>query len=225
VALFTRGRPGDPQPGRSAAPEADIRPLRTSLRVGCGVPALPGARLQEISGSPAVPRDGAALRRTSARARLPAIMIDQELVTRKLSLILADVKALTPLARKPLDQYLSNDVDEVLVERYLERIIGRMIDLNYYLIVESGHPPPRDYYESFTLLAKLRVLPAAFASRIASSAGVRNRLVHEYDEIVQRHPVFRDTATSSVTRASRGGRQGHRGHDGSSLRSSSSRSR
>ena len=68
-------------------------------------------------------------------------------------------------------------------ERYLERMIGRMIDVNYHLITDAGHAPPRDYYDSFTQLARLRILPPAFASEIATCAGLRNRLVHEYDEI------------------------------------------
>jgi uncharacterized protein YutE (UPF0331/DUF86 family) len=65
----------------------------------------------------------------------------------------------------------------------LERIIGRMIDVNYHLITEAGQPPPRDYFDSFTQLARIGVLPAKFATQIAASAGLRNRLVHEYDEI------------------------------------------
>jgi len=110
-------------------------------------------------------------------------MIDPDLVTRKIVLITADLNALAPIAGKNLEEYLASPTDEVLVERYLERIIGRMIDINYHLITEAGHPPPRDYYESFTQLAKLQILPPAFASQIAACAGLRNRIVHEYDEI------------------------------------------
>ena len=110
-------------------------------------------------------------------------MIDPELVTRKMVLITADLRALEPLARCPLEEYVANPTNEVLVERYLERIIGRMIDINYHLITEEGHPPPRDYFESFTQLARVSVLPPAFAKQIAANAGLRNRLVHEYDEI------------------------------------------
>jgi uncharacterized protein YutE (UPF0331/DUF86 family) len=110
-------------------------------------------------------------------------MIDRELITRKLALITADVKALAPFAAKSLDEYLRSEVDEVLVERYLERIVGRMIDVNYHLLTESGHPPPTDYYQSFTQLARLGVLPVKFAAQIATCAGLRNRLVHEYDDI------------------------------------------
>jgi uncharacterized protein YutE (UPF0331/DUF86 family) len=110
-------------------------------------------------------------------------MIDPELVTRKMVLITADLRALEPLARRPLDDYIASATDEVLVERYLERIIGRMIDINYHLITEAGHPPPRDYFASFTQLARIGAVPPAFATQIAASAGLRNRLVHEYDEI------------------------------------------
>ena len=110
-------------------------------------------------------------------------MVDRELVTRKLAMIVDDLRAATPLAMKPLDDYLASATDEVLAERYLERMIGRMIDVNYHIVTDAGHAPPRDYYESFTQLAKLGVLLPAFASQIAACAGLRNRIVHEYDEI------------------------------------------
>ena len=110
-------------------------------------------------------------------------MIDVDLVTRKILLITTDLEALEPLARKPRDAYLESPVDEVLAERYLERVIGRMIDINYHVLTESGQPPPPDYYQSFVALGPLGVLDVAFARRIASSAGLRNRIVHEYDAI------------------------------------------
>ena len=102
-----------------------------------------------------------------------------------MAMILDDLRAATPIAEKSLDAYLASDLDEIVTERYLERMIGRMIDVNYHLhlITDAGHAPPRDYYDSFTQLARLRILPPAFASQIATCAGLRNRLVHEYDEI------------------------------------------
>lgn len=110
-------------------------------------------------------------------------MIDLDLVTRKLTLILADLKALEVLARKPRAEYLASDYDELAAERLLERLIGRMIDVNYHLVVESGEPPPRDYHASFAALGKLGVLPEDFARSISAAAGLRNRIVHEYEEI------------------------------------------
>lgn len=46
-------------------------------------------------------------------------MIDHSLVTRKTSLILEDLTALTPLAQLPPEQYLADSVNETLAERYL----------------------------------------------------------------------------------------------------------
>lgn len=87
-------------------------------------------------------------------------MVDRDLVVRKMAMILDDLRAATPIAEKPLDAYLASHLDELVTERYLER-----------------------YYDSFTQLVRLPVLPPAFASQIAAYAGLRNRLVHEYDEI------------------------------------------
>ena len=110
-------------------------------------------------------------------------MIDKELVTRKIVLITDDLKAMEPLGRKALADYLATPIDEVLAERYLERIIGRMIDVNYHVLTESGHAPPKDYFQSFTALADIAVLDREFAGRIAACAGLRNRITHEYETI------------------------------------------
>lgn len=110
-------------------------------------------------------------------------MIDPVLVTRKINLIAKDVQALLPYSRLTLKDYLAEPVNEVIAERYLERIIGRMIDINYHLVTELGSPPPRDYFDSFTELGKLGVLPVEFSKSIAQAAGLRNRIAHEYDEI------------------------------------------
>ena len=110
-------------------------------------------------------------------------MIDAALVGRKALLITRDLADLAPLARTPLAEYLANARDELVAERLLERIIGRMIDINYHLLTETAHPPPADYYASFTQLAALGVYDAEFGRRIAACTGLRNRIVHEYDEV------------------------------------------
>lgn len=110
-------------------------------------------------------------------------MIDAELVTRKLVLIAEDLAALQEIGRQGLEAYLESPTSGLVAERRLERMIGRMIDVNYHLLTEGGQPPPRDYYQSFVDLGRLGVLDPPFARRIASCAGLRNRLVHEYDEL------------------------------------------
>lgn len=107
--------------------------------------------------------------------------VDPALVTRKLLLVAADLDALRPVAERGEDRYLANPVEQAFVERYLERLIGRMIDVNYHVITGTGQPPPPDYYASFVKLGELGVLEPAFARDIARAAGLRNRIVHEYD--------------------------------------------
>jgi uncharacterized protein YutE (UPF0331/DUF86 family) len=110
-------------------------------------------------------------------------MIDRELVTRKLVLVQRDLDALAPYAAGILSEYLASRTNQLVVERLLERIIGRLIDVNFHLLTESGQAPPSDYYASFVELATIGVLDPVTARRIASCAGLRNRIVHEYDEI------------------------------------------
>jgi hypothetical protein len=75
-------------------------------------------------------------------------VIDRELVTRKMVLIAEDLRRLEALAAKDREAYLASEIDETLAERYLERMIGRMIDVNYHVLTESGEAPPRDYFAS-----------------------------------------------------------------------------
>jgi uncharacterized protein YutE (UPF0331/DUF86 family) len=110
-------------------------------------------------------------------------MIDRELVTRKMVLIAKDLEALRGLADTTLDVFLGSSANAVLAERYVERAVGRMIDINYHVLTESGQAPPSDYYQSFIQLSSLGVYPAEFGQRIAACAGLRNRIAHEYDDI------------------------------------------
>ena len=109
--------------------------------------------------------------------------IDRELVTRKLLLVTADIESLAAIRDKGRDAYLTSSIDQAASERRLERAVGRMIDINYHVITASGHPPPADYHASFLKLGEIGVLDPEFARRIARAAGLRNRLVHDYEDL------------------------------------------
>lgn len=113
-------------------------------------------------------------------------MIDKDLVYRKIKLISKDLKELKRISYLSEKEYFKNPMWEIQTERFLERIIGRMIDTNYHIVTEIGNPTPSDYYESFVELGKLKVLPMEFSRGLASYAGLRNRLVHEYNSLDER---------------------------------------
>jgi uncharacterized protein YutE (UPF0331/DUF86 family) len=93
------------------------------------------------------------------------------------------LKSLKILSKFSLKTYLSKSEYETLAERYLERIIGRMIDINYHILSEKENEIPTDFYNSFIKLGRKKYLPSKLADNMANSAGLRNRLAHEYDEI------------------------------------------
>ncbi|MBU2474565.1 MAG: DUF86 domain-containing protein [Patescibacteria group bacterium] len=112
--------------------------------------------------------------------------VDKKIICRKVILINKDLKGLIPLSELSLKKYLSKADYETLAERYLERIIGRMIDINYHILSELENDSPSDYYNSFIIMGRKKCLPNVLAESLANSAGLRNRLAHEYDEIIEK---------------------------------------
>ena len=111
------------------------------------------------------------------------VPIDRSLVERKIALILDDLERIRKLAALSLDAYLADDVNEGLAERYLERTAGRLIDINFHLSSEVLGVTPSDYADSFLKVARIGITTPEAAGRYAGLAGLRNRLVHEYNGI------------------------------------------
>lgn len=69
----------------------------------------------------------------------------------------------------------------------LDRLHQRLELLDDYLrelrIASEGWRAPRDFGDSFTVLHECGVIDDALAGRLRGLAGLRNRLVHVYDEI------------------------------------------
>lgn len=112
--------------------------------------------------------------------------IRKELILRKISLIQDDLEKLSTLKDYSLDEIMADFLKQATVERLLERIISRTIDINEHIIAESSSSeisPPKNYRETFLLLADMGIYPKSFAEEIAKSVGTRNLLIHEYDKI------------------------------------------
>ncbi len=109
--------------------------------------------------------------------------LDEQLIQRKAKLIEEDLRKLVPYQKLGEDEYCKNETAQLAVERLMERIIGRLIDVNYHLLKEKFGKLPIDYFTSFIDLVKENVVSNELARSVAKSVGLRNILAHEYDTI------------------------------------------
>lgn len=110
--------------------------------------------------------------------------IDPSVVRRKLAVIVENLRTLEPVVKLPLARYQNDIFTRKGTERLLQELIEAAIDINTHLIVQSGMALPDEYYQGFLKLADIGVLSRDFATDLAPAAGLRNRLVHEYDAVV-----------------------------------------
>jgi uncharacterized protein YutE (UPF0331/DUF86 family) len=113
--------------------------------------------------------------------------IDIHFVRRKIKLIQEDLSELDSLAHYSFDEISKDHIKYLAVERLLEKIIMRAIDINHHMIAELGRGDEqvRGYEDTFYILSQLGIYGEEFAKQIAPSAGLRNRLVHEYNNTRQ----------------------------------------
>lgn len=109
--------------------------------------------------------------------------LDTRLITRKARLIEQDLRMLKEEKPTSLSVYQESVDAQLKVERLLEKIIGRLIDINYHILSEVYKTVPKDYYESFILMGEKGEVGRQLAAKLAVSSGLRNVLAHEYDEI------------------------------------------
>lgn len=111
-------------------------------------------------------------------------MFNKAFIQRKIKLIHEDLSKLKPLANYSFKDISADDIKMNAVERLLEKIIMRALDINQHLVAELGvgEESVRGYEDTFHVLSQLNVCPEEFAKKIAPSAGLRNRLVHEYND-------------------------------------------
>lgn len=112
-------------------------------------------------------------------------MLNREFVERKIKLIGEELVRLKEFRKFTLHELNKDFIKSAAVERLLERIIGRAIDVNSHFIAEIGKGTEkiRGYYDTFIVLSDLDVYPKKFAEKIAQSARFRNVLVYEYNNI------------------------------------------
>jgi len=110
--------------------------------------------------------------------------IDIPVVVNKLELISRYLISLKRFEQISLNEYLNDFDKQLIVERLLQLMIQAAIDINDHILSRMNIVTSRrSNFEAFIELSKCGVLTPELAGRLAQSAGLRNRLVHEYDDI------------------------------------------
>jgi uncharacterized protein YutE (UPF0331/DUF86 family) len=132
-------------------------------------------------------------------------MLRPEFVERKLRLIADELARLAPFRDLAYEDLVADPIKLAAIERMLERIVLRAVDVNEHLISQLASPDESAtarlaYRDTFLKLGNLAIIPEPLAQRIAPSAGLRNVLVHEYNDVDHRivHAAIR-TALSDYT--------------------------
>lgn len=87
---------------------------------------------------------------------------------------------LEPFTEKAREEFEKDPYLRDIVERNLEVAIQCCIDMAHRIISIEEAVKPTDCYEGFIILGQLKVLPIDLSKKIASLAGFRNILVHNY---------------------------------------------
>jgi uncharacterized protein YutE (UPF0331/DUF86 family) len=109
--------------------------------------------------------------------------LDAQLARRKLATITRNLDLLAVIEGLPLAEYRADPFRQKGVERLLQEVVEAAVDTNLHLLRAAGAPVPGDYYQSFLDVGRQGILPVALAETLAPAAGLRNRLVHDYDVI------------------------------------------
>jgi len=110
--------------------------------------------------------------------------VDLDVIQRKLTSMSENLELLQPIAKLSFRQYQEQVYQKKAAERLLQTIIEAAIDINNHLLVGCGFPTAEDSHQSFLDVAqKTGILDLSLAKELAPSAGLRNRLMHEYERL------------------------------------------
>ena len=110
-------------------------------------------------------------------------MLDKVFVHQKLASLIQYLDELEPLTKRTLAEYRAYYVERHAVEKLIELIVEFATDINRHLIESTGRGAPETYYSTFEEIARLKVISPNLAVRLGATTGLRNRLVHGYEDV------------------------------------------
>ncbi|BAY90208.1 MULTISPECIES: type VII toxin-antitoxin system HepT family RNase toxin [unclassified Tolypothrix] len=109
--------------------------------------------------------------------------IDTVIVTTRLEFIARYLDNLKRFEAITWDDYLNNIDNQLITERLLQLMAQAAIDINDHILSKLNPGNSNTNFEAFIELGNYGVITPELAKQLAPSSGLRNRLVHEYDDI------------------------------------------
>ncbi|MBU1753426.1 DUF86 domain-containing protein [bacterium] len=79
-------------------------------------------------------------------------------------------------------EYTDKSIIKRATERLLQLLVEVASDINGIILTIGGKRVPESYYDSFIKVGEAGIISIDLAQKLASTAGLRNRIVHEYGE-------------------------------------------
>jgi uncharacterized protein YutE (UPF0331/DUF86 family) len=109
--------------------------------------------------------------------------LDVESIYFRIARIRKNLKELKKLSQYPFKKYQSNILNTATAERLIHVTIEAMLDIGSHIVATEALGEPLEYREVFILLTQNGILPKDKEKNFLDLAGLRNRIVHLYDEI------------------------------------------
>jgi len=112
------------------------------------------------------------------------MVFSEILVDEKIKRVKGYLDEIKNLFRFSAKEILADSEKLHIAERLFQLIVDEMIDINQHFIKELNFDLSNDIEGTFHILGENNILPKDFALKIAPVVGLRNRLVHRYEELI-----------------------------------------
>ena len=111
------------------------------------------------------------------------MVFSKAIVDGKINRIKGYLKEITPFLNFSVKDIVGDTEKLRALERIFQLIVDEVIDINQHFIKELGLDVSNDLEGTFHILGENKILPEDFVFKFAPVVGLRNRLVHRYEEL------------------------------------------
>lgn len=111
-------------------------------------------------------------------------MLDKTFIRNKIGILSDTVNILKKILDESDLETIRVDILKLpAVERYFQRAVDLMVDINTHIINNGDFGTVDDLQSTFKMLGDFNVLEKEFSGKVAPIVGVRNMLVHWYEKL------------------------------------------